>query len=155
MGDHYDASNRPINGWTVGTLKEYIETRLRDREEALRELTNSNKVAIELVAAANQRAINLAAEDLARRLESMNQFRDQINDERRDYLRRDFFETIIGGFDRRFEELASRLTVVESTRIGAREHQIAGRESFGIWIAIGSLIVSVAIVIVTLLVLFH
>jgi len=111
-----------INGWTVATLKEYIETRLHDREHALRELANSNRTAIELVAVANQRAIDLAAEDLARRLESMNEFRDQINTERRDYLRRDFFDTIMSTFDRRFDDITTRLALIEGGSLASTRY---------------------------------
>jgi len=84
-----------INGWTVNTLKEYIETRFEDRETALRDLSDSNRTAIELVAAANLRAINLAAEDLGRQLASFNQ---------------------------RFDDMAKRLALIEGSAMASTRY---------------------------------
>jgi hypothetical protein len=62
-------------------LKEYLEGLI----EALRR-------EIQLQREGDQRAVDLATDTLSKRLETMNEFRDQIRDERGTYVRVDTFK---------------------------------------------------------------
>ena len=65
--------------------------------------------ALEATVVASKEALAIARAEIDRRLEGMNEFRTQINQERSDYLTRDMY-------DREHGVLVNRVTAVEQNR---------------------------------------
>ena len=85
------------------TLKEYIESRMDEREKAHRsQLDNAD------------RNLRLAADALREKLEHMNQFRAQIDAERALYVKRDQMDALLASRQVIVEQLVARLEKLET-----------------------------------------
>ena len=76
-------NNPPNSIWTTTTLKAYLEERLDALEKLIRA-----EIAL------RDRAIDLARNDVNRRLEGMNELRAQIERERGTYMTRDLYDRL-------------------------------------------------------------
>lgn len=127
------------NGWTMDTLKEYLEQIAVAGDEALRQHIDSQKESIKTaleslrlslserdkyIDRADERAreaITKADSQLAARLETMNEFRNQITKERGEYITRDLHDSdmtqVNSLADRNRDELGKRVSreVFDST----------------------------------------
>ena len=95
------------------TLKEYIESRMDEREKAHRsQLDNA------------ERNLRLAADALREKLDHMNQFRQQIDAERALYVRRDGLDTLakLHGID--IDRLAQRIEKLENWQANVLGRQL-------------------------------
>ena len=85
------------------TLKEYIESRMDEREKTHRsQLDNA------------ERNLQLAAGALREKLDGMNQFRHQIDNERALYVKRDAMDALAKTHSIDIDRLAQRLETLEN-----------------------------------------
>jgi len=95
------------------TLKEYIESRMDEREKAHRsQLDNAD------------RNLRLAADALREKLEHMNQFRAQIDAERALYVKRDQMDALLASRQVIVEQLIARLEKLETWQANVMGRQI-------------------------------
>ena len=76
------------------SLREYFDAVLAERQRA-----------VELQFGATSQQVQITASALEARLESMNEFRAQISEERADYARRDYLDMRISSLDSRLKTL--------------------------------------------------
>lgn len=74
-------------------LRDYVDSRIDD----LKELVTTR---FDAIALANQVALT----EINRRLEGMNEFRDQLKEERSDYVTREFFDQRLIAIERRIAQ---------------------------------------------------
>jgi len=105
------------------TLKEYIESRMDEREKAHRsQLDNA------------ERNLQLAADALREKLDGMNQFRHQIDAERALYTKRDDLDALVKLHNADIDRLSQRLEKLENWQANVTGRQIV----FGGAVIIGS-----------------
>jgi hypothetical protein len=73
------------DGWTIETLKEYMDQRLRDLDRILTQAQQDSREAVEKAAEANERRLSL-----------LNEFRSQSIDEQAKFLPREIFDATVG-----------------------------------------------------------
>jgi len=83
------------------TLLEYIDVRIRSLEDKIEALSKYNAQHFDL----NEKAIRKAEEAMLIRLETMNEFRAQINQERISYATKDSVNLLWDAFDSRLKKL--------------------------------------------------
>jgi len=86
-----------VNGWTVETLRIYLEALIRENEKA--------SIAWQEQAI---RSVSKSEESISHRLSSMNEFRGQLNDVLRQMLPRSEFDSQHANLERRLTENAKR-----------------------------------------------
>lgn len=64
------------------------------------------------------RATDLAGEDLDRRLDQMNELREQISQERGHFVTVELYEQRYGEMEKRFTDLGDRVAITEGKAIG-------------------------------------
>lgn len=111
----------------VVSLREYIESKLHDRDEAIR----------------------LAAKILDVRLDQMNEFRAQINAERGEYMTRREHQIIEAKFDTQIQNLQHQVTEIQGRTKGSEVTMSK------IYAAIGAFGAVVAIIMVLVERVFH
>jgi len=105
------------------TLKEYIESRMDEREKAhVAQIINA------------ERSLELAASALREKLEQMNEFRRQIDNERALYTRRDDLDALVKFHNADIDRLSQRLEKLENWQANVTGRQIV----FGGAVIIGS-----------------
>jgi len=105
------------------TLKEYIESRMDEREKAhVAQIINA------------ERSIDLAANSLREKLEQMNEFRRQIDSERALYVQRPRLDELSKRHDGDIQRLVERLENLENW-----QSNVAGRQVvFGAAVVLGA-----------------
>jgi len=105
------------------TLKEYIESRMDEREKAhVAQIINA------------ERSIELAADSLREKLDGMNQFRHQIDAERALYVQRPRLDELSKRHDGDIQRLVERLEKLENW-----QSNVAGRQVvFGAAVVLGA-----------------
>ena len=112
------------------SLKEYIESRMDEREKVhVAQLETS------------ERSLELAASALREKLEGMNQFRHQIDNERALYVRRDGLDALVKMHNTDIERLTTRLEKLENWQSNVLGRQLI----FGGAIIVISAIVTAAL----------
>jgi hypothetical protein len=114
-----------MNGQDAITLRQYIETLFEQYKEAHK---NEHKMLAE--------SNNLARENLDIRLESMNQFRNQINDERGSMVSIDRFEARIEALEKtietHYQSNERRISTMEKTLSNLSGRWTAGTTALGV-----------------------
>lgn len=124
------------DGETV-CLREYIESRLKDQEKHM----NARIDGIE-------KAIELAAQNLDARLESMNEFRDSLKDQTMTFISRTEFEKTMTGIS---ENHNDRLRTLELSRAELQGKASQGAVNVSLVVAVMSAIISIVGVITRIL----
>ena len=88
------------------TLREFLESLLVERQRA----DVSRWVAHEQMHIQLEQARNIASQDINRRLDEMNQFREQINRERGEFLTKENFFTKHDELNRRIESVTGGIS---------------------------------------------
>jgi len=83
------------------SLRDYIDSRLKSEREHLDSILKLVTQHFDL----NEKALKKAEEAMLIRLSQMNEFREQINKERSDYLTKESFSSIEDGIDKRIKAL--------------------------------------------------
>ena len=105
------------------TLKEYVESRMDEREKAhVAQIINA------------ERSLELAATALREKLEQMNEFRRQIDSERALYTKRDDLDALVKLHNADIDRLSQRLEKLENWQANVTGRQIV----FGGAVIIGS-----------------
>ena len=95
------------------TLKEYIESRMDEREKTHRsQLDNA------------ERNLSLAANSLREKLDGMNQFRHQIDAERALYVKRDGLDALVKMHNADIERIALRIEKLENWQANVLGRQL-------------------------------
>ena len=99
--------------WSLPALKHYIESRMDEREKSHRsQLDNA------------ERNLQLAADALREKLEHMNQFRHQIDNERALYVRRDGLDALVKLHNTDIDRLAQRIEKLENWQANVLGRQL-------------------------------
>lgn len=92
--------------WSFEALKNYVDQRFTAAEIAIDKAVASTVLAVDKAFAQSQRAIDKAEEAVEKRLEGMNEFRQQLNEERANYL-------TLESWEQQKQALVSRIEVLE------------------------------------------
>jgi hypothetical protein len=88
MSPRRSPDNEPINGWTVHTLKVHIEQIMHERDQRYEDRFNAQEQSIKLALGATDKAMVVARESVDKRLDTMNEFREALVDQTKEYLTR-------------------------------------------------------------------
>jgi len=114
-----------MSKWKISTLRTFLQRQIDDQAKA---------VAVALESA--EKAVIKAEEAANKRFESVNEFRQQLNDQTKTFMTRDEVET-------RFAAVAKDIAA-NTSRLDRTQGRDTGRSADLItWIAIGGLILSV------------
>ena len=80
-----------LNGWTVHTLKAYTERLLSERDQRYEDRFRAQADSIRLALEATDRAMELARLSMEKRLDTMNEFRQALQDQTHNYTTRSEF----------------------------------------------------------------
>lgn len=83
------------------SLRDYMEAKFRNVEDKLDSQKEFNKLHFDL----NEKAIKKAEDSMTTRLESMNEFRNQIKEERGNYATKEHISTLEKTIDNRIKPL--------------------------------------------------
>ena len=97
----------PRTSWTIETLKEYFEALIRDRDERYRERFD-----------AQERAITKSELASDRRFDGVNEFRESLSDQQRQFLPRPEYERAHVDVVERVNQLSSRMDKLEGVKTG-------------------------------------
>jgi hypothetical protein len=124
------------SGWTVDTLKEYVDRRLLDEHEhtkrlyeTLKELKAHDFVAVrerfdvqtkasEALAEAGRTAINKAEAAVEKRLEALNELRSMVSDQQSTFIARVEADTKMAGNTKDIIMLSSRIDKIDGRGAG-------------------------------------
>lgn len=156
-------------GWNSDLLKEYLDARLqeldnrvialmneRDRryeqrfeaqQAALQTALIAQEKAVVAALAASDRAVNKSDEAASKRFESVNEFRQQLNDQASTFMPRNEAIQLAGANRDKIDTLQTRLDRLEGTRTGVKD---SGAVLFSIVLAIGSVVAAVIAIITAL-----
>lgn len=105
-----------VSGWTVDTLKSYVERILAERDRRYEQRFQASEVSVTKAEAATEK-----------RFESVNEFRAQLKDQQLDFVSRTYYEAQHSGHERELQAiqlaLKDQIPRVEANTI------IAGLES--------------------------
>ncbi len=103
--------------WTIEALKDYVDRRFAANEQAVDKAVGTTALAVDKAFEQNQRAIDKAEEAVEKRLEAMNEFRDQLTNERSNYVSAESYRQQHGSLEAKIEALdktlRERLTTIE------------------------------------------
>jgi len=99
----------PVHGWTLDTLKAYIEVRFNDMETLYNERFESQKQAVTSALASAERAVGKAEVANEKRFDSVNEFRSSLADQAATLMPRLETESRIGVLDDKVDALNARL----------------------------------------------
>ena len=112
-----------MSGWTIDTLKEYIETRLtsaRERHDAEVE--------------AMQTALDVARSEMERRLSELNQLRKEVTDDREQFVRHEVYDPTIRDLVKETGSLADK-HIETIAAVSASKEAITGLKNSLGWLA--------------------
>jgi phosphopantetheinyl transferase (holo-ACP synthase) len=115
-------TNREVSGWSVDTLKEYIEQRFTDSDKAVQAALLAAKEAVLKAEVASEK-----------RFESVNEFRGQLADQTNSLIPR-------AEADSRFNAIAEKVTAL-TDRINITDGRKAGSE-----VTIGKIYAAIGVV---------
>ncbi len=93
------------------SLRDYIDTRIKNVESQIKSLSEFNAQHFYL----NEEAIKKSEQAMTVRLEGMNEFREQINKERSDYVTKETLNVIVENRETKFGIVNKRLEKLEIT----------------------------------------
>ena len=96
----------PESEWTIGTLKAHLDAILHDRDERYAERFSSQEKSVDTALAAAEKAVTKAETATEKRFDGVNEFRQTLSDQAREFMPRKEMEGIIG-------TMMSRLVAVE------------------------------------------
>jgi hypothetical protein len=111
------------NGWTVGTLKELLEARIREHE----------------------RALGLAREELERRLDGLNELRKEVTNDRSQFVKLDVYQPAHEELRRQRVADSEKITIIQGD-VKNNAAEIAGIKSSQTWLTrliIGAVILGI------------
>lgn len=106
-----------VSGWTVDTLKEYIEQRFKDQDKAVQAALLAAKEAVLKAETASEK-----------RFESVNEFRGQLSDQTSTLMPRAESDTRYAAISEKVSDLTDRMNLMsgKSTGINAGWGYLAG-----------------------------
>lgn len=121
-----------VSGWTVDTIKAYLERRIDEKDIrdlqrfeqqqlALREALIAQEKAVNAALAAAQQAVNKAEIAAEKRFDATNEFRAQLADQAATLISRREVETIIGAINDKVADLQDRLNRGEGNVAGGNQ----------------------------------
>jgi hypothetical protein len=130
-----------VSGWTVDTLKAYIERILAESDQRYQQRFDASEQAVNAALAAAEKAVGKAETAAEKRFDAVNEFRGQLSDQARDFMPRKEAELQLGA-------LQERLVSVE--KLGARDagDRVGGDRIIGMLFGVAGLIVAVSTVII-------
>jgi hypothetical protein len=117
--------------WTIEALKDYVDKRFAAAELAVEKAVKSTELAVDKAFAQNQRAIDKAEQSVDRRLEGMNEFRDQLTKERSAYITTDSFQQFHKSLEDNLRAVDDRINV-RITSIERWQSKIVGALGFAV-----------------------
>jgi hypothetical protein len=92
--------------WNIESLKEHFDSVLHDRDERFGERFTSQEKAVDAALAAAEKAVTKAETATEKRFDGVNEFRQTLSDQARDFMPRKEYEA-------QQEGLARRITALE------------------------------------------
>lgn len=100
-------TEKQVSGWTVDTLKEYFEQRLTDQDKAVQAALTAAKEAV------------LKAENATdKRFDSVNEFRQQLNDQTNTFLSRPEYNAQHKALEDKVSDLTDRVNTTDGKSSG-------------------------------------
>ncbi len=121
----------PCDGWTVETLKEYIESLLAERAVRIEQRidTIESSIALGFTQSANavksaldaaDRAVQKAETAAEKRFESVNEFRNTLGDQQRNLIPRTEAQVLINALADKISDLTKQLDMLQAERAGIK-----------------------------------
>lgn len=103
-------TEKQVSGWTVDTLKEYVEQRFTDQDRAVQAALTSAKEAV------------LKAENASdKRFDSVNEFRQQLSDQTNTFLSRPEYNAQHKALEDKVSDLTDRLNTITGKSSGLKD----------------------------------
>jgi hypothetical protein len=112
-----------MSGWTIDTLKEYFETRLasaRERHDA--------------EVHAMQIALNVARDEMERRLSELNQLRKEVTSDREQFVRHEVYDPVVKDLVKEKGSLEDKVIEITASQAANKEAISGLKNSLG-WLA--------------------
>ena len=135
---------RPVNGWTVDTLHEHLETLIREKHQQYDLRFEGIVTATQAALNAADRAVTKAETASEKRFEGVNEFRSALADQQAGLISREAYEA-------QHQALSDRvglLTQTVSAHIGAASGE--GQGWIRAW-AVGATLIAVASIVLAIL----
>lgn len=101
-------TERQVSGWTVDTLKEYIEQRFTDQDKAVQAALLAAKEAVLKAETASEK-----------RFESVNEFRGQLADQTATLIPRAEADTRFSALGEKVSDLTDRINKTDGAKVGS------------------------------------
>lgn len=124
------------SGWTIDTLREYMDARLADKDLRDQQRFDGQSTAIKDALLAAEKAVTKAETANERRFEGVNEFRQTLSDQAATFISR-------GEFDAQLKALADRVREI-ATRVDKTEGRSSGFASgYGYLVAAAAVIIAI------------
>jgi predicted RNA binding protein with dsRBD fold (UPF0201 family) len=122
-------SEAPLEIWTLSALKQYVDQRFDAAQVAVDKAVGTTSLAVDKAFIENQRAIDKAEEALSKRLEGMNEIREQLNAQAATFATTPVVEALKTTMALMTTELAEFKAVVNGqiTSLSAAQGELAGQ----------------------------
>lgn len=124
-------AKRSPKGWTIDTLAEHIASRIAsletrfvelssEREERNKERFSATKTSVEAALASSDRAVQKAEQATEKRFESVNEFRQTLQDQSASFLPRNEYTVSYKSLEEKIEVILGNLVELSKGQVGSR-----------------------------------
>ena len=135
-------TQQSVSGWTVDTLRQYVDQRMVDQEKAMEKAFVAQEKAVASAFEASNTAIVKSEMASEKRFESVNEFRQTLSDQAASFLPRAEADRVTTSNAEKIQSLADRLNRIEAQDAGSK---ITMGKMFAM-LAAGGTILSIVIV---------